>query len=87
MEETLYADGYEDCIIGHFTRCGKPTVIVYDADKCIQKLIDRDGMSYEEAVEFFEFNVVGAWVGEGTPAFMYQFSDQGYDTGEGATNV
>jgi hypothetical protein len=26
--------------------------------------------SEEEAMEFFEFNVVGAWVGEHTPIFV-----------------
>ena len=29
-----------------------------------------EDMSYEEAVEFFEFNVTGAYVGEHTPAFL-----------------
>ena len=27
-------------------------------------------MTYEDAVEFFEFNTTGAWVGEGTPLFF-----------------
>ena len=26
-------------------------------------------MTLEEAKEFFEFNVLGAWVGNGTPCF------------------
>lgn len=29
----------------------------------------RDGMSLEDAEEFFEFNVIGSWVGDGTPCF------------------
>ena len=33
------------------------------------KLID-DGMSIEEAEEFFEYNQLGAWVGETTPVFI-----------------
>ena len=32
--------------------------------------MERDGMSDEEAVEYFEFNVTGAWVGENTPIFF-----------------
>jgi len=28
-------------------------------------------MSKEDAVEYFEFNIVGAWMGPGTPAFFY----------------
>ena len=27
-------------------------------------------MSEDEAAEYFEFNVVGAWVGESTPVFV-----------------
>ena len=29
-------------------------------------------MSDSEADEYLQFNTVGAWVGEGTPAFMYK---------------
>ena len=32
----------------------------------------RDGMTHDEATEFFEFNVVGSWVGEETPIFLRQ---------------
>jgi hypothetical protein len=32
--------------------------------------MDRDGMHEEEAEEYFEFNVAGAWVGHGTPVFV-----------------
>ena len=46
------------------------TLAVYDRQKCIEILIDRDGMSEEEAVEYFEFNVTNAWVGENTPIFF-----------------
>ena len=27
-------------------------------------------MSHEEAVEYFEFNIVGAWIGDDTPCFI-----------------
>jgi hypothetical protein len=44
--------------------------VIYDEDKCIQILMERDGMTDEEAIEFFEFNVVGAYVGEYTPVYV-----------------
>ena len=44
--------------------------MAYDRDKCIEILVERDGMEYEEAIEYFEFNVVAAWSGEGTPVFI-----------------
>jgi hypothetical protein len=39
----------------------------------IQVLMGRDGMTYDEAVEFIDFNVVGGWVGEKTPYVMTGF--------------
>tara|TARA_R110002060_G_scaffold22317_4_gene30231 strand:- start:1506 stop:1796 length:291 start_codon:yes stop_codon:yes gene_type:complete len=69
---SLLADGLEDAFIGYFQRVGKPKVAVYDYEKCLKVLIDRDGMSDSEADEYLQFNTVGAWVGEGTPAFMYK---------------
>ena len=31
----------------------------------------RDGMNYEDALEFFEFNTLGAYVGKQTPVFVW----------------
>ena len=70
MEELLLADGFEAALIGTGERWGQPTIAVYDREKCIEVLEKRDGMTQEEANEFFEFNVVGAWVGEQTPIFV-----------------
>jgi len=39
-------------------------------------MVARDGMTEEEAIEYFEFNVTGAWVGEGTPAFVYKVTSR-----------
>jgi hypothetical protein len=69
-EEILMADGFDEAPIGYAQRCGQPALAVYDRNKCIDVLVNRDGMSYEEAEEFFEFNAVGAWVGERTPLFL-----------------
>ena len=50
------------------------TTIVYQEfviglDKVIKKL-KESGMSYEDAVEFWEYNQIGAYVGENTPCFI-----------------
>lgn len=65
----LNADGFEEAFIGigmQFSR----DLSVYDWDKCIEILMKRDDMEYDEAVEFMEFNVIGAWVGDHTPVFV-----------------
>lgn len=66
--EALTADGFDDAVIGVVTRFGMDPVVLYDTDKCLAKLMEG-GTSYEDAVEHFEFNTLGAWVGPYTPAF------------------
>jgi hypothetical protein len=66
--ELLFADGYDDCIIGMTFRAEVP-VVIYSADRMIEKL--AKDMSYEEAQEFFDFNVEGAYMGERTPVYWY----------------
>ena len=68
-EEMLFAAGFEAALIGYVTRFGMEPVALYDWEKCMKILMERDGMTYEEADEFFSFNVIGAWMGENTPAF------------------
>tara|TARA_R100000306_G_C4284250_1_gene96722 strand:- start:93 stop:389 length:297 start_codon:yes stop_codon:yes gene_type:complete len=66
----LLADGLGDALVGTCSRAGgMGPVALYDSDKCIEILMKIDGMDYEEAVEFFDFNIQGAWVGDQTPVF------------------
>ena len=66
----LMADGFDEAILGVCERAGSCAVVAYDRDKCIDILVERDGMEYEEAVEYFEFNVISAWFGEHTPVYI-----------------
>jgi hypothetical protein len=70
--EALVAEGLDEAIIGVAERCSMAPLVVYDAERCIKILAERDGMDEEEAREFFEFNILGAWVGEGTPLFLWR---------------
>ena len=67
--ELLVADGFDKAIIGVSTSFNKKSV-AYDTNKCIDILVRRDKMSREEAIEYFEYNVTGAYVGEHTPSFI-----------------
>ena len=60
-------DGFDDCILGVASRFGSEAFVIYDYDKVIAQL-ESYGMTYEEAVEYHEFNQLGAYVGERTPA-------------------
>lgn len=55
--------------MGYVELFGNAPVALYNRDKCIQILMDRDGMEHTEAEEFFEFNTLGAGMGANTPAF------------------
>ena len=65
----MQMDGYDDCVVGTVTRFGISPVLCYDLHKVIAKMV-ADGMDEEEAYEYYNFNMLGAWVGEGTPAFI-----------------
>jgi len=67
--DALRMDGYDDCIIGICSQYGRPPVIAYDRERVIKKLM-REGMPRDEAEEFFEFNQIGAYMGEYTPVFI-----------------
>jgi len=78
MFEGLKADGFDDCVVG-IGRQFNHDVVVYDQDKIIQKLAieftdncnDQDECDhYSEAEEYFEFNIVGGYVGVNTPVFI-----------------
>lgn len=69
-DQMRLADGFEDACIG-IVRCkGRESVVAYSVEKCLEILQTRDGMTREEAEEYFEFNVVDAYVGPHTPAFI-----------------
>jgi hypothetical protein len=66
-EEILIPDGFEEAFIGIAIQFTKP-IAIFDRQKCIE-ILCRD-MSYEEAIDYFSYNVQGSYVGENTPAFL-----------------
>jgi uncharacterized membrane protein YedE/YeeE len=68
--EAILCDGFDDAIIGIGERVNLGPVVAYDIEKIISILVNRDGMTDEEAWEFYYFNIVGGWYGEFTPIFI-----------------
>ena len=62
-ETFLKADGFDDAIIGVEQNTMR---LIYSVKKCIEILV-LEGMSVEEAIEYFDFNTKGSYVGEKTP--------------------
>ncbi len=82
-EEALFVDGLDSALIGYVTRLGQPSVALYDREKCLRIFMadaschadvacteeETCEQCYLDAVEHFDFNVIGGWQGENTPAF------------------
>mgnify|MGYP003154018291 CR=1 FL=1 len=73
--DALVADGLEAAYVGYASQHGSLPLAVYDADRCIEALMQESEMTCEEATEWFYFNVVSAYCGQGTPLFLFP-SDQ-----------
>jgi hypothetical protein len=67
--KTYMADGFDDAIIGMECSGDIPRV-VYSIQLMVHVLCERDGMTEEEAVDFISYNVIGSYVGEGTPIYV-----------------
>jgi hypothetical protein len=62
---------YDEAIIGVAHRIGQEDVIAYDYNKVcevVAKMMGNDDIM--EVMEYVEFNIMGAYVGERTPIFV-----------------
>ena len=69
--DALLADGLEQALVGYTVNHHHPAVAVYDIQKCVDVLVERDGMSPDEADEYLGVNTLGAYVGENGPLFVW----------------
>jgi len=67
--ETLFMDGHDSAILGVASRFGMYVVVAYDYQQVIANLVDG-GMPLEEAQTWFDYNMIGAWLGDYTPLFV-----------------
>jgi len=68
-ERALFVDGHDNAIIGVGQRCGQLALAVYD-NAIIRANLMAEGMDETDAIEFFEFNILGGWHGAHTPILM-----------------
>jgi hypothetical protein len=68
--DAMIADGFDEAVIGLGSQYPNQPVAIYDFMKCVEVLLQKNNWSYEEAVEWMDYNVICAYVGEGTPIFM-----------------
>lgn len=71
-EVFMIADGFDEAAFG--VAYGSPMRLIYSVSKCLEILV-RGGMDEEEASEYFDFNVAGAYMGEQTPIWHYDVDE------------
>ena len=70
--EAILYDGFDEAVVGIIARCGTEPIALYDREKCLQIIMDQ-GATYEEALDYFCYNVEGCWAGPHTP-FIASFN-------------
>ena len=66
--DAIFYEGLDEALIGIARRNGL-CVVAYDQNKCYDILM-AGGMHYDEAIEYFEYNVIGSYLGDHTPVFI-----------------
>ena len=70
--EAIVWDGFDDAIIGYDLREWRA---IYDEEKMADILMERDGMTYEDAIDYLGFNVFSTYVGDYTPINIHIFNE------------
>jgi hypothetical protein len=60
---------FDAAIVGLVYGFGQEPAVLYDEEKCLAGLM-AGGLDEDAAREWFEFNTIGAWLGEATPRFL-----------------
>ena len=66
---TTLPEEFDPAIRGIVSRIGQEDVICYDKTKILEILMEG-GMDEEDAIEHFEYNIIGSYVGDKTPCFI-----------------
>jgi hypothetical protein len=70
-EGAVLLDGLEGAIVGIVEDFGSPgRKILYSKQGILNILQERDLMTYGEAEEFYDYNIVGLYAGEQNPIFL-----------------
>lgn len=73
-EGMVVLDGFNDCILGRITQSQTEPKILYSI-KCILSKLIADGMTFDEAYDYFEFNILGLNGQESFPAFLMDYEE------------
>ena len=69
-EGAVTLEGLDDAIIGIGRQWGSKPCMIYSVKKIIDILVKRDEMNPDDALEYYEFNIMQLYAGEQTPVMM-----------------
>ena len=70
-EGAIKLDGFDDAIVGIVEQFGGAgPQILYSKNKIIYTLQERDGMTWSEAEEFYDYNILGLYASDQNPVFL-----------------
>jgi hypothetical protein len=69
-EGAIKLDGLDDAILGIVEEFGNGPRILYSKNKILNILSERDEMTWSEAEEFYDYNILGLYAGEQNPVFL-----------------
>ena len=64
--ETIFVDGFDMAIMG-ITEVDEGYKVCYDIGRILELLVLEHDMDEQEAIEYYDFNIGGAYVGPLTP--------------------
>ena len=68
-EGAIILNDLDDAIIGIVETMGSGPRILYSREKILEILM-KDDMTEEEAIEYYDFNILNLWVNEQNPVFL-----------------
>ena len=69
-EGAVILSDLNDAIIGVVEEFSYGPKIMYSREKILNILVERDGMTEMEALEYYDFNILGLFAGDQSPVFM-----------------
>ena len=74
-DKVIVLHGFSEALVGISEKFGEDPRLVYDKEKILELLQKDDGLSRELAEEHFYFNIIGSYLGKGTPTFITDYRE------------
>jgi hypothetical protein len=72
----IILEGFDSAILGVGESAGWDSpCIVYDYQKCLDVLVQKHDWEKEDAIQWMDYNVINAHMGEGNPVFVFPSQD------------